>query len=148
MGERPPIRAYRCLISCTNSGGVGRPPRTSRRYGSTSSRLCGPPYAINSTAMRSAAMHPLHDRLQGLHRRLRENAVPQVEDVPGPPGGSGEHVPYLPLQLRPRRQERDWIEVALNGAGGRGPDPLPRDVERNAPVDADHVAARPREIHE
>src|SRR3989442_1670865 len=137
MGERPPIRAYRCLISCKNSGGVGRPPRTSRRYGSTSSRLPGPPYAISSTATRSAAMHPLHHRLQGLDRRLGENAVPEVEDVPWAPRGAGEHVPHLPLKLRPRRQERDRIEVALNGTGRRGPDPLPRGVQRDAPVYAD-----------
>src|SRR5256885_8178518 len=29
----------------------------------------------------SAAMHPLDDRLEGFHRRLRENAVPEIEDV-------------------------------------------------------------------
>src|SRR5205823_12937848 len=148
MGERPPMRAYRSVISATSSGAVARPPRTSRRYGSTSSRLPGPPYAISSTATRSAAMHPLHDRLQRLHRRLGEDAVSQVEDVPGASAGAGEHVPHLPLELRPRRQERYRIEVALNGTRGRGPDPLPRNVERDAPVDADHIAARPREIHE
>src|SRR5256886_3011373 len=125
--------------------------RTSWRYGSTSSRLPGPPYAINSTATRpppSAAMHPLDDRLEGFHRRLREHAMPEIEDVPGAPAGAGEHVAHLPLELRPRRQKRYRIEVALNGAGSRGPDALPRDVERNAPVDADHITARPREIRE
>src|SRR2546430_10522300 len=125
--------------------------RTSWRYGSTSSRLPGPPYAINSTATRpppSAAMHPLDDRLEGFHRRLGEHAVPEIEDVPGAPAGAGEHVAHLPLELRPRRQERHRIEVALNGVGTGGPSALPRDVERNAPVDADHITARPREIRE
>src|SRR5438132_1712223 len=93
-------------------------------------------------------MHPLDDRLEGFHRRLREHAMPEIEDVPGAPAGAGEHVAHLPLELRPRRQKRYRIEVALNGAGSRGPDALPRDVERNAPVDADHITARPREIRE
>src|SRR3989449_9666014 len=71
-------------LPISSSGAVGRPPRTSWRYGSTSSRLPGPPYAINSTATRpppSAAMHPLDDRLEGFHRRLREHAMPEIEDV-------------------------------------------------------------------
>src|SRR5213593_1276348 len=135
-------------MSSTNSGLIGRPPRTSRRYGSTSTRLCGPPYAISSTAMRSAAMHPLDNRLQGLHRRLGEHTVPEVENVPRSPGGAGEHVPRLTLELRSRRQERRRIEVTLDGFGGRGSDALPRDIERHAPVDPDHVAAGAGEVHE
>src|SRR5882762_5093159 len=127
---------------------MGRPPRTSCRYGSTSSRLPGPPYAISNTATRSAAMHPLDDRLQGLHRRLGEHAVSEVENVPWSPAGAGEHVPHLPLELRPRRQQSHRIEVALNGSGSNGPDALPRDVERDAPVLADHVAPGAREIHQ
>src|SRR5436309_12383340 len=127
------------MISCTNSGAVGRPPRTSRRYGSTSSRLSGPPYAISSTATRSAAMHPLHDRLQGLHRRLGEDAVPEVEDVPGAPAGVGEHLPHLPLELRLLRQERDRIDSAPNSARRGVPDTLPRVVGRAGPGGVAHV---------
>src|SRR6266545_589170 len=60
IGERPPILAYRWRISCTSCGLVGRPPCTSCKYGSTSSRLAGPPYAIIRTATRSPAMDQLH----------------------------------------------------------------------------------------
>src|SRR5690348_11896239 len=129
-----------------NWGGVGRPPRTSRRYGSTSSRLPGPPYAMSSTATRSPLMHPLHHRLNGLHGGFGEDAVPEIEDVSSSSAGAGEDIPHLPLQLGPRREERCRIEVALNGVTWA--DPLPRHVQRDPPVDTDHVATGAREIHE
>src|SRR5256886_13566742 len=89
---------------------IRRPPRSTLfPYTTLFRSLPGPPYAINSTATRpppSAAMHPLDDRLEGFHRRLREHAMPEIEDVPGAPAGAGEHVAHLPLELRPRRQKR------------------------------------------
>src|SRR5690242_2197627 len=143
IGDRPPIRAYRSLIACTNCGLVGRPPRTSSRYGSTSSRLPGPPYAISRTAIRSPAMHPLHHGADRLDRRLGEDSMPEVEDVAGPPVRPREHVPHLTLELGPWREQSDRVEVPLDGPRA---DPLPRRVERNAPVHADHVAAGAREV--
>src|SRR3989440_1872598 len=142
MGERPPMRAYRAVISATSSGAVGRPPRTSCRYGSTSSKLSNPPYAINSTATPppSAAMDPGHDALQRLDRRLRQHAVPEVEDVAGAARGPVEHVPHPLLERGERREQRRGIQVPLNRPVGA--DALPRDVEGNAPVHADDVAAR------
>src|SRR5213594_2732114 len=134
------------MISCTNSGAVGRPPRTSSRYGSTSSRLPGPPYAITSTATPSAAMDPVHDALQRLDRGLRQHAVPEVEDVTGTARGPVEHVAHPLLELGERREQRRGIEVPLNRPVGA--DALPRDVEGNAPVHADDVAAGAGEVGE
>src|ERR1700693_4225613 len=101
---------------------------------------------MSSTAKRSPAMHPLDDCLDGLDRCLREDAVPEVEDVPGAPRGAGKDVPHLALEVRPRRDESTGVEVALDGAVRT--DALACDVERDAPIDADHVAAGAREIHE
>src|SRR5256885_16007877 len=104
------------MISATSSGGVARPPRTSRRYGSTSSRLPGPPYAISSTETppASAAMYPVHDALQRLDRRLREHAVPEVEDVARAARGPVEHVADPLLALGERREPRRRAEGPLN----------------------------------
>src|SRR5437763_1856075 len=157
MGERPPMRAYRSLISATSSGAVARPPRTSRRDGSTSATLPGPPYAISSPAPPppapplpppppSAAMYPVHDALQRLDRRLRKYAVPEVEDVARAARRPAEHVTDSLLELGERREQRRRIEVPLNRP--LGTDALPRDVEGNAPVHPDDVAARAREVGE
>src|SRR5206468_2338598 len=101
---------------------------------------------MSSTATRSAAMHPLDHRLERLDRRFGEDAVSEVEDVAGPPRGAGEHVPHLALELESRREQGHRVEVALNGDGAPGAaDSLPRHVERDAPIDADHVAAGARE---
>src|SRR5438477_424515 len=96
-----PGAGKRCSACRTRSGGVARPPRTSRRYGSTSSRLPGPPYAISSTETppASAAMYPVHDALQRLDRRLRKHAVPEVEDVARSASGPVEHVADSLLEL-------------------------------------------------
>src|SRR5256886_6530163 len=135
-------------MSATSSGAVARPPRTSCRYGSTSSKLSGPPYAINSTATPppSAAMDPVHDALQRLDRRLRQHAVPEVEDVAGAARGPVEHVAHPLLELGERREQRRGIQVPLNRAVGA--DGVPRDVEGNAPVHADDVAAGAGEVGE
>src|SRR5438309_7355953 len=118
----------------------------SRRYGSTSSRLPGPPYAISSTETppASAAMYPVHDALQRLDRRLREHAVPEVEDVARAARGPVEHVADSLLELGERREQRRRIEVPLNRPVGT--DALPRDVEGNAPVHADDVGACAGEV--
>src|SRR5207249_4410209 len=88
-----------------------RPRAASSRYGSTSSGLPGPPYAITSTATPSAAMHQVHDALQRLDRGLRQHAVPEVEDVTGTARGPVEHVAHPLLELGERREQRRGIEV-------------------------------------
>jgi len=91
-------------------------------------------------------MYPVHDALQRLDRRLREHAVPEVEDVARAARGPVEHVADSLLELGERREQRRRIEVSLNRPVGT--DALPRDVEGNAPVHADDVAARAREVGE
>src|SRR5437879_1214582 len=95
MGERPPMRAERARISSTSCGLVGRPPRTSRRYGSTSARLPGPPYAMSSTASWSAAMHQVHDRPDRRDIGLGQHAVAEIENVAGPSPRAREDVADL-----------------------------------------------------
>src|SRR5881409_1721948 len=131
-----------------NSGVTGRPPRTSSRYGSTSSRLAGPPYAISRTATRSPAMHPVHDGLHRIHRSLGQHAVSEVEDVTRPPGGAGENVPHASLELGTRGEQGHGVQIPLDGTLAVRTQPLPGDVERNAPVHADHVAPGAREVLE
>src|SRR6266540_659119 len=114
IGERPPILAYRWRISCTSCGLVGRPPRTSCKYGSTSSRLAGPPYAIIRTATRSPAMDQLHYGADRRHVRLGEHAVAEIEDVARPAAGAGQHVPHLAVPFWRWREQRGGIEVALD----------------------------------
>src|SRR5256885_4978914 len=140
MSSRRPVPPAR------SPGPAGRPPRTSGRYGPPSSKLPAPPYAINSTATPppSAAMDPVHDALQRLDRRLRQHAVPEVEDVAGAARGPVEHVAHPLLERGERREQRRGIEVPLNRPVGA--DALPRDVEGNPPVHADDVAAGAGEV--
>src|SRR6266550_582947 len=116
------------------------------RYGSTSSRFSGPPYAMSSTGMRSAAMHHLHHGLQRLDRSVGQDAVSEIEDVAGPAARAAEDVTHPRLERRAWREQSDGIEVALDRA--RGTDALPRRIERNTPVDADHVTPRGRKVLE
>src|SRR5689334_4479184 len=111
--------------------------------------LPGPPYAITSTATwsgeGSAAMYEIHDRPDSRYIGLGKHTVAEVEDVAGPAGGAFEDGRYLTVALGGRSEQRDRLEIPLNRAI---PDPRPCRVERNAPVDADHVAARCRKILE
>ena len=68
-----------------------------------------------------------------------EHAVPEVEDVPGAAAGPIEHVERLGLDDLPRREEDGGVEVPLHGAVR---DLRPALVERDPPVEPDHVAAR------
>src|ERR1043166_7175714 len=129
-------------ISSTSGAGVGRPPRTSSRYGSTSSIFPGPPYAITSTAI-SAIVDLIHHRPHGRDVRFRQNPVPEIEDVAGPPAGLLQDVLDQSRALGGRGEERRRVEVALDCFGA---DASPRAVERDAPVDADHVTTRGGEV--
>ena len=66
----------------------------------------------------------------------------EVEDVPVAPARALEHVERRRLETVPRREQRGRIEVALHASLA---DELPAFVERDAPVEPDHVAARCRE---
>src|SRR4051812_559544 len=86
------------------------------------------------------AVHVLRQRLHVLDGGHGQDSVSEIEDVTWAARRavkdrirSGEH----PVQ---RRQKQRRIQVALDGAVG--PDLFPRLIQRNAPVGADHVAAR------
>src|SRR6267378_71459 len=108
--------------------------------------LPGPPYAITSTASGagSAAMYEIHDRPHGSDVGLRKNAVTEIEDVAGTPTGAGEDIADLARALRGGREQRRGLEITLDRA--IPPDAGPGGVQRNPPIDADHVAARCGEI--
>ena len=63
----------------------------------------------------------------------------EIEDVAGAAGGAGEHVARAGLDALPRAEQRRRIEVALHAAVVA--DDGPAVVERDPPVEADHVAA-------
>src|SRR5258706_608261 len=107
--------------------------------------LPGPPYAITSTASWSAAMHEIHDRPDRRYVGLGKHTVAEVEDVPGPAGSTFEDARDLTVTLGGRSEQRGRLQIPLDRAI---PDPPPCRVERNAPVDADHVAARCRKVLE
>src|SRR5262245_4651588 len=88
----------------------------SLRYGSTSSMLPGPPYAMIRTASCSPSMHLIHD---GAHRGdlgLGKHAVPEIEDVPRTAAGPLQDVPDLARALRGRGEQRRRVEIPLDRA--------------------------------
>src|SRR6476661_2680043 len=85
----------------------------------------------------------LHERGElGEHAgiRLREHAVAEIEDVPAAVARALEHVERGSFDALPRAEEHRRVEVALH----RGRE-LPAELERDAPVESDHVAAGARE---
>ncbi len=67
--------------------------------------------------------------------------MPKVEDVPVASAGALQDAPGIVGERLPRSEERHGVEIPLHGAVRA--DPLPRDVERHAPVHADGIATRP-----
>src|SRR2546428_5599129 len=92
-------------------------------------------------------MDEIHDSPQGREVRLGEHAVPEIEDVARTSAGAGEDVTDLTRALRGGREQCRGVEIALDRAI-TPPDARPGGVQRNAPVDADHVAARCCEVFE
>src|SRR5438445_64735 len=101
---------------------------------------------MSSTGTASAPMHQLHHGLQRFDRRIGEDAVAEVEDVAGPAPGAAEDVAHSRLERGARSEQRRGVQVPLDRL--RRADALPRRVQRDAPIDADHVAARRREVLE
>src|SRR5438105_6021387 len=91
---------------------------------------------------RGFRVHELDEAAQAVARRLRENAVPQVEDVPRASTGAREHGARLARADVERPDERSGLQVALD-AEVRA-DPRPGLVERDPPVHADDIAPRAR----
>src|SRR5215210_3284611 len=74
-----------------------------------------------------------------VERRAGEEAVAEVEDVAGPPARAAQDVGRLLLHDRGGAEEGGGVEVALDTEVAA--DPLPGDIERDAPVDADDRGA-------
>src|SRR2546422_6602809 len=92
-------------------------------------------------------MDEIHDSPHGSDIRLGEHAVAEIEDVARTSTGAGEDVMDLTGALRGGREQCRRVEIALDRAIP-APDAGPGSVQRNAPVDADHVAAGCCEIFE
>src|SRR5262247_984255 len=129
-------------MSC---GRVTRPPRMSLRYGPTSSRLSGPPYAMMRTAVCSRVMHQIHDRAHGGDVGFGQDAVAEIEDVSGPAVRARENVADLTVALRGRRQQRRGFEIPLDCLGA---DSRPGSIQRDAPIHADDVPTGRGEVFE
>src|SRR6267142_6911357 len=109
--------------------------------------LPGPPYAMTSTAsgVLSSPMHEIHNRADRRDFGFGEHAVPEVEDVTRPAVGAPQHVADLPRALGRGSEERRGLEIPLDRMIANSG---PRRVERNAPIDADHVSTSSREVLE
>ena len=83
-------------------------------------------------------MHMPRERLHVLDGRHRQDAVSEIEDVSGAPGGAREDVIRRGDRAVDRSEEERRIEVALDRPIGS--DFLPCLIERRAPVDADHLS--------
>src|SRR5687768_2138215 len=83
-------------------------------------------------------MHVPRKLLDLFEGSRRQNAVPEIEDVAGPPAGPPQHIVCRRVKTVGGAEEQRRIEVALHRTIRN---PRPGFVERLAPVDADHVAA-------
>src|SRR5689334_16018774 len=91
-------------------------------------------------------MDVTRERLYVFDRRRRQDAVAEIEDMPGTAGGAREDVVRRGKHAVERAEQERRIEVALDAAVRANP--LPRLVERRAPVGADDVAAGVAQIAE
>src|SRR5271170_6748749 len=106
----------------------------------------GVPCARSRTAVRSLmAMfravfaNELHDLLDVLDRRIRDDAVAEIENMTGPAPCQVEDLTHpLAYQLR-LGEESDGVEVALDSTGMV--ERMPRPVERRPPVEAEDVGS-------
>src|ERR1019366_1949587 len=83
-------------------------------------------------------MHIPRERLDVLERRRRQNAMAEIENVAVSSARARQHIVGRGEHAIERPEEKRWIEVALDPAIEA--DALPRFVERDAPVGADHIA--------
>ncbi len=87
-------------------------------------------------------MHRLDQQLQVFQRRLRQDAVPEVEDVSDPAARPPQHVARALANHVCRRQQHRGVEVALDSKVADMPPPL---VQRHAPVERHDVRSRLRD---
>src|SRR5260370_42530008 len=84
-------------------------------------------------------MDELHQSLQVLDRALRKYAVPEVEDVAGPPAGGLDDPASAVLDHGPGPEQQGGVQIALDAAVVS--DHAPGLPQVDPPVEADHVAA-------
>src|SRR6266576_2963303 len=70
---------------------------------------------------------------------MRWHSVPKVEYMTRPPSGTPENSPGLGLDPLPRREQHCRVEVALHAT--LVADFFLAPIERDTPVEADHIAA-------
>src|SRR5919198_1797121 len=88
----------------------------------------------------SSLVDELHQAAKVVRMRVRQYAVAQVEDVARAASGAAKDVLRGRLHALPWAEEDRRVEVALDAPVLA--DLRPAAVERDAPVEADHVAAR------
>src|SRR2546421_13087082 len=108
------------------------------KYGSTSSRRFGLPYAISRIAVCLGGMDVLHQSLQVLDGAVREHAVTEVEDMPGAAPRGLDHPTGAVFDDRPGPQQQGGIQVALDATVV--PARVPRPAQVDPPIHPDHVA--------
>src|SRR6202011_4339906 len=75
--------------------------------------------------------------LHVLDRRLRQNAMAEIENVSRPSAGTPQNFVRARLQFFPAGEEQNRIQIALHGAAKF--QAAPAIVKRNAPVEPNHL---------
>src|SRR5258708_6541897 len=98
-----------------------------------------PPPTITTDIRRSGSelAHHLDHGFHVLHRRLRQDSVPEVEDVAGARAGALQQIGDVQLELRHRREQDSWIEVALDRRAVA--DVHPGLVDIDAPIHSENI---------
>ena len=138
--------ATAAFLADVHAGGVREHVRPEVRRRARDRRCRGEGACGDEELDQRARVHELDEPAEHVGVGRRQHAVAEVEDVPGPAAGSGEHVERARLDALPRAEQQRRVEVALDAALLAGD--LPAGVERHAPVEPDHVAAGRRHARE
>src|SRR5579862_8311057 len=85
----------------------------------------------------------LHETRQALHvlnRRLRQDAMAEIENMPRASGSTAKNIFRTRLYFFPVSEEKHWIEIALHRA--LVIEASPAFIEWNAPVESNNVGSR------
>src|SRR5882757_7702901 len=83
--------------------------------------------------------HEVAESFYILYRSFRKYAVSEIEDVTGAAAGLAQDVFRARLNMFPIRKQQNRIEISLHGSAKS--QALPTSIERNTPVDANHLRA-------
>src|SRR5262249_28772962 len=95
--------------------------------------------------LKSGLLASVNERLRVFHRRRRQNAVPEVENV-SVAGGLGNSVERGLKDFFLGRVENRWIEITLKGHARAGK--FADFTERSAPIDAQNIGSDFRDIRQ